>query len=244
MSLRSEFKAYTEAFIRLIYPSVCGLCPAVLEINEEGICHSCAESVERLRFPLPEILKEENIPYIKEAWSLYSYESPVKELLSGVKFLNKRWLLKIFRDSLREAAAAVLAETSYDCLVSVPLDHRRFMERQFNQAEIIASYFSQDTGIPARALLRKRFGTPAQSGLSKEERRVNLYGAFVSVPRTAVEGKRVLLIDDIVTTGATASEAAKVLKEAGAKSIGLLTLARTPLHAAPVTVPSPLQEIR
>lgn len=243
MSLRSEFRAYTEAFIRLIYPSVCGLCPAVLEIHEEGICHSCSESLEHLRFPLPEILKDEKIPYIKEAWSLYSYESPVKELLSGIKFLNKRWLLKIFREPLQETAAAILAESPYDYLIPVPLDHERFMERQFNQAEIIASFISKHTGVPCRSLLQKRFGTPAQSGLSKEERRVNLHGAFSLLSRGILKEKRVLLIDDIVTTGATASEAAKVLHEAGVKSTGLLTLARTPLNSQ-TFASSTLQEIR
>jgi ComF family protein len=108
----------------------------------------------------------------------------------------------------------------------MPLHWIRRWRRGFNQAELLARALQKRTGIPVSRALRRQKRTPPQAGLSRAERRVNVETAFdVRAPKT-IEGKHVLLVDDIMTTGATASACAAVLKRAGARRVSVLTLAR------------------
>jgi ComF family protein len=118
--------------------------------------------------------------------------------------------------------------------VPVPLHADRLAERGFNQAELIASYFSRATGVPTatRVLVREKHFIRHRSGMDAIERRKSVQGAFrVSQPRL-VESQRVLLVDDVFTSGATASACALILKESGAAEVFVLTIARTTFRAA------------
>ena len=227
MKLAVEIPYYKEALLRLLYPSTCGVCDALLELGEQGLCQTCSSKVSGLRFGPEKMLAAQTFELLEEAWSLYPYESPVSDILRAVKFSRKRWLVRAFRDDLKNAAET-LAGNSYDLIVPIPMDGRKRLAREFNQAEVIAVLWGETTGLPVAArALRKPRSTPAQSRLGRKERQVNLYRAF-EVPHPAViAGRSILLVDDILTTGATAEEAARVLREQGAKKIGLPTLARS-----------------
>jgi ComF family protein len=108
----------------------------------------------------------------------------------------------------------------------VPLHWRRRLQRGFNQSALLAGAVARRYGIPVRSALRRTRATPTQAGLTHAGRRSNVAGAFrVARPET-VAGRRVLLVDDVMTTGATASACAAALKRAGARYVALLTLAR------------------
>lgn len=219
---------YAEAFLRLIYPATCGVCERLLELEEEGICGVCKSQLEGLRFSLEEAVLPGRFRALDEGWSLYPYASPAKEILAGIKFLKKRWLVRVFREALASLLAAVTSQASYDMLVPIPMDRAKLYEREFNQSELIAGLAAKQSGISlARKTLRKRRSSFPQSQLSREEREVNLRGAFQVWASERIRGRYVLLVDDIFTTGATAEEAARTLKDAGAKRVDLLTLART-----------------
>jgi ComF family protein len=123
------------------------------------------------------------------------------------------------RDLLRQPAV----------LVPVPLHPRRRLERGFNQSELLARELARRTGIEVadKALVR-RMDTPPQAGLSAAKRRRNVSGAFAVRQRTRIQGRVAVLVDDVWTTGATARACARILKEAGAAEVRLLSVARVP----------------
>ncbi len=122
----------------------------------------------------------------------------------------------------------ITSECLYDFILCVPMDRFKLMEREFNQAELIAEILSKACGIPLlRTGLQKHLRTPLQIHLNRTERKANLWGAFGLARGVSVSGRSILLVDDIITTGATAESAARILKEAGAKRVDFLALART-----------------
>jgi len=112
-------------------------------------------------------------------------------------------------------------------MVPIPLDPKRLLERQFNQAELLAACLARALEIPVRKVLRKKYSTPTQSRLNQKEREVNLYQVFKVSNVRNLKGKKILLVDDILTTGATVREAARALKAHGAKRVDVFALACT-----------------
>jgi ComF family protein len=126
-------------------------------------------------------------------------------------------------------ARAFPREERFDAIVPVPLYWRRRIERGFNQAELLARQLSGSTGLPVVRVLRRVRATSTQAGLSNTSRRRNVAAAFRS---RSVAGKRLLLIDDVMTTGSTAAACATALKRAGAARVALLTVARVDRRTA------------
>ncbi|HXA65093.1 MAG TPA: ComF family protein, partial [Bryobacteraceae bacterium] len=117
-------------------------------------------------------------------------------------------------------------DQEFDVIVPMPLHWRKRWQRGFNQSALLASEIGRRTNIPLRNVLRRIRPTATQAGLTNAKRRQNVSGAFHSRPRPSLHGQRVLLVDDVMTTGATAASCARALKMAGAKRVTLLTLAR------------------
>ncbi len=219
-----------EALIRLFYPSHCGLCNAFLEIQQSTLCLDCAVKLEEKRFdPLDALLDPKLYSEASwdEAWTLFPYESPVKDLLTSAKFSAKPRLMKAFQAYLRNLGLVILAEGTYDCVVPVPQGRQHWVERRFNPAELIALFIANGKIPVETSILAKRPGILAQSSLTREERLANPWGAFKMLRPGKVQHRSILVVDDILTTGATAGECCRILKEAGAKKVGLITLART-----------------
>jgi len=123
-------------------------------------------------------------------------------------------------------ARALPRSEGFDLLVPMPLHWRRRWSRGFNQSELLARVAGRRTGIPVACALRRRKSTNPQAGLTSAQRRVNVAGAFEVVRPQLVSGRRVVLVDDVLTTGATAGACAAVLRRAGATRVAVLTLAR------------------
>jgi ComF family protein len=154
------------------------------------------------------------------------YTGTLREALHAFKFAGCRALAAPLGDLLAEQCGAGLAVV-LDVLVPVPLARARERERGFNQAALLAERLARRVGRPVRARwLRRQRPTAPQSDLGAEARRANVRGAFVAAPPVA--GRSVGLVDDVYTTGATAAECTRALKAAGARSVGVLTVARVP----------------
>ncbi|MCB9799536.1 MAG: ComF family protein [Candidatus Omnitrophica bacterium] len=164
---------------------------------------------------------------LNSGWFLYPYKSPVKDLLTGLKFLKKRHLTNAFNDDIGDIMTLIRSENRYDWIVPIPLDRGRKLERHFNQAELIARRARKSLNLPLRSCLKKKHSTMRQSTFSKEERIWNIRNSFKVARADSIQGKSILLVDDIYTTGATASEAARTLKECGASRIDIFAVART-----------------
>ena len=161
--------------------------------------------------------------YFDKAYSVFSYEGAVQKAILSMKFNNLASYAKVFAKYLLFIADKYSLE--YDAVTFAPMSKKAKRKRRYNQAEQLAKHFCamQDKdGLLVEAVVKIR-ETVAQEQLSKAERKTNLIGAYAA--NADVSGKRVLVIDDVKTTGATLNECAKVLKRAGATAVYCLTVA-------------------
>ncbi|HEY1263027.1 MAG TPA: ComF family protein [Terriglobales bacterium] len=157
------------------------------------------------------------------AYCYGAYEGTLRELIHLFKYRRIESLARPLGDF---AMAALPRDERFDCLTPVPLHWWRQWKRGFNQSELLARAISRRSGIPVVRALRRARSTAAQAGLSNSGRRRNVADAFLWRPKQPVAGRRILLLDDVMTTGSTAAACALALKRAGAARVALLTLAR------------------
>ena len=241
-----EVTQYTKRLglqlLDLIYPLFCVICGAKVPADSGELCASCLETFPKNEPPFCPFCGQGSLcesdpalcpschgrPFVFDrAWSAALYQGAVRDCLHHFKYRERALLAKPLAGLLVRFAERHLPLTSFDAIVSVPLSRRRERERGFNQAALLSQEISRVSHLPLLkdCLLRFR-ETPSQITLSKEERLHNVAGAFRIKTPSAVEGRRLLLVDDIFTTGATANACATTLKETGAVSVSVLTLAR------------------
>lgn len=189
--------------------SACRLCAQPLPTDRENICGSC------LRHPPP-----------FRAFAPFLYAPPLDRLIIELKFGDRLYLGRTLGALLAEAAVQRAPEMP-QLLVPVPLHPARLRERGYNQAMELARPLRRQLGIPIVDAVERIRATPGQAGLSARERRRNVRGSFKVKDAGVAKGKRVAIVDDVLTTGATAAEMARCLTRAGAASIIVWTLART-----------------
>ena len=164
------------------------------------------------------------------AYSFGAYEGALRELIHLLKYSR---IAPLAAPLGRMMGSAFPRDERFDAIVPMPLHWLRRWRRGFNQAELLSRALARQTGLPIRRLVRRRRSTAAQAGLTNAGRRANVTGAF-TVPRDdSVKGLRLLLIDDVFTTGASAGACARALKRAGAARVAVLTLARADRRFAP-----------
>jgi len=207
--------------------SLCPDCWACVRFLEPPLCRQCGYPFE---FDAGETLCAAcmaNPPAFHNARAVMAYGEVPKRLVAALKYGDRQEGAPSFARWLRRAGAELIAHS--DVIIPVPLHRRKLFERRFNQSALLALGLSKLTGLPAAmdALARTRY-TESQAGLGQKARQDNVRGAF-AVPegrRAWMEGKRVLLVDDVFTTGATVDACAQALTRAGADEISVLTLAR------------------
>lgn len=220
--------------------SLFGLCAACRDrapaLDPASACPCCSEP---LPAPAPGICCpacERARPAFDRLLAVWRYAPPVDAVIQAYKFRRLDYLGAHLAGAIARACGPLLADSVEEpTLVSyVPLHWRRYLSRGYDQAREIASPLARELALPLRSTLRRRLATPAQSSLDREERRRNLRDVFRAARSSRVAGCRVLLVDDVATTGATLDAAARTLKAAGARSVVALVAARTPLlHPGP-----------
>ena len=175
-------------------------------------------------------------PAFDVARSFGAYEGDLRRLIHLLKYDGMRPLAKALAAKMAPVAPRV---GTVELVVPVPLHRSRRWSREFNQAELLSKELSRLVGIPSRPkCLRRVRSTPPQAGLSHRQRRENVRGAFAAADAACIKGRRVLLVDDVMTTGATLDACARVLKAAGARYVSSLTLARAKRRLVDVNVGS------
>ena len=209
-----------KGLLDLLYPRRCAFCHRITPYGEP-LCKSCAG-----KLPLTLGLEQrQKLSHIPICVSPLRYEGDVRRSLLRYKFQGRREYAKIYGDFLSKCIDE--NEISCDIITWVPLSARRLRRRGYDQARLVAEELAAKRGVPCAALLRKIRDNPAQSGTgSPEKRRANVAGAYTAVNESAFRGKEILLIDDVMTTGATISECARVLKTAGAGKIYAAAVAK------------------
>jgi ComF family protein len=181
-------------------------------LDEYGVCAACREGLRGF----------------DHASSFGFYEGPLRSLIHLFKYSGMKPLARPLAVLLERA---IPVDQQFDAVVPVPLHWRKRWERGFNQAELLARRIAKHRGVLLVDALKRKRSTAVQATLASAGRRRNVAGAFEIRSKAAVAGKRILLIDDVMTTGATAGACASVLKRAGAKSVSLVTLARVDRRA-------------
>ena len=231
------------AIADLWLPRTCAGCSQTLGRAERGFCTGCivaAPGVTSARCAccaLPTgddrpqamcVRCRAGAPPYDATLTWADYAAPIDRIVSTMKF-RRQWALA---NALAEAMAVALADAARtqqpDVVSWIPLGRSRLRDRGFNQAQVLATRFALRVGWPRpRPLLQRVRETSAQSGTAGADRWSNVAGAFSAIGR--LEGKHVALVDDVMTTGATAAAGAEALKRAGAATVTLVVAARTPL---------------
>ncbi len=240
---------HVERLIQFLLPSQCHCCERFLEEDQKGFCTDC---LSKIRWIEPPICTLCGVPFLSQkvdshhcgacltrrryftmARALGCYEGPFREAIHRWKYEEKHHLTSFFGEKLVEGFWRYWDSHAFDLLIPVPLHTKRLRERGFNQALLLVKELSRKTQIPyAKRLLRKIKPTTPQVHLSGREREREVKGSFhVSRPQE-IQGRSILLIDDVYTTGATVNECAKVLLNAGAERVDVLTLAHAVMSSS------------
>ncbi len=203
---------------------VCPACEAKIERLKGPLCPCCgslcSDGADHLCGPC----QTEPPPFSRvRAAVLYDDVGPPGQAIKGFKYSRRQDMLPVMHYWLRSPHCLELVRDA-DLVAPIPLHPSRLRQRGFNQALLLARAFPE---VPLeRELLHRQRPTHPQAGLNPEERRNNVQGAFAVHRAGLVRGKRILLIDDVFTTGATVQECARVLRQAGAREIDVITVAR------------------
>jgi ComF family protein len=231
-----------RALASLLYPPLCAVCSVPVG-HEAYLCGSCSEKAPRIKPPFCATCSEPFPGSITESFSCANCAHRVLHFTAAVAAYRSRGIVrKIIHDfkygkqlHLRHVIGDWLAATlddprlqgrRIDLVIPVPLHPTRKRERGFNQAELLADSLSARANLPLRNVLERIRYTTTQTAFDRSERMENLHNAFRLRKNADVRGLRVLLIDDVLTTGSTLSECARVLKAGGAISVHAATAAR------------------
>ncbi len=204
----------------LLYPPKCPFCGRVLEPGVEGMCGRCRETL-----PWTDGA-ERKVDFCDACLSPLWYRDGVRAAVHRYKFMGGRNHCRVLGRLMAEELAAGWGE-DVDLITWVPLSAKHRKKRGYDQAELLARRVAELTGLPAAPTLVKLRDTRTQSRITGDSaRRANVVGAYACRPGAELAGLRVVLVDDVVTSGATLSECAACLKMAGVDSVTALTLAR------------------
>lgn len=231
----ARWRAALDAMVDVLLPPACTVCDAVLpaagafcddcaaEVLELPTVH-CARCAEPGAFPGAQCERcRAGVPWDR-AWAPFEHEGAVARAIHRFKYEDRSDLSRPLGLLLAATAKREL-EAMPGALVPLPLHEARFRARKFDQAALLATTLATATARPLElGWLSRVRDTPRQVGLSEAERERNVQGAFAA--SSAVQGRDVVLLDDVLTSGATAREATRVLREAGAAKVFVLTLAR------------------
>ena len=197
----------------VLFPPKCVLCQKILENEETDLCHRCRTEISDYRNT------KRSIPFLESWTALWYYSGNVRSSLLRFKFGNRRSYATVYG---RLLAMKLLQEypDGFDLLTWTPISRLRRLRRGYDQVELLAYAVGSELGMEVTQTLTKIRNNPPQSGIhGYAQRKANVLGVYHPVHPEAFCGKRVLLLDDIITSGATASEAARVLLTAGAKEV-------------------------
>lgn len=210
-----------DKILEIIFPNVCGMCG---RINKNNLCPECKIKLKEITKANIIKVKNKNFTYLAY---LFKYDGIIREKILKYKFKDSAYLYKTFSEIIIKNKKMCGFIKKYDIIIPVPIHKKRYKERGYNQSELLAKEIAKILEIPMeKHVLIKALNNTPQSKLSKQERKNNAIGVYKTINNQKIINKKVILVDDIYTTGSTANECSKMLKQAGANEIAVLTIAK------------------
>ena len=224
-------KSSVPKILNLIYPPMCGICG---KFNDNFLCPKCQKILENEAvFGIDKYEKikiEKNLQerkYFNEHLYIFEYEGIIRRIILKYKFQDKAYLYKTFVNFLLKNKNFFEFIKKYDTIIPVPISRKRRAMRGYNQSELIVKEIANFTNLKEESdCLFKIKNVIEQSKLNKEERQKNIQGAYELRNKEKLYKNKILLVDDIYTTGSTVNECSKVLRGAKPKQIGIFTIAK------------------
>lgn len=209
--------------LNLIYPPKCGICG---KLSDEFLCKKCNIMLQnQADFTVEK--NQDNDKNFSELLYIFKYEGIIRRIILKYKFQDKSYLYRTFVNFLLKDKNLFEILEKYDTIIPVPISKKRQKERGYNQSYLLAKEISKYTNLECESrCLFKVKDIIEQSKLNKEERIRNIQGVYELKNGQRLKNKKLLLLDDIYTTGSTANECCRILKEAEPKKIGVLTIAK------------------
>ncbi|MBN2412007.1 ComF family protein [candidate division KSB1 bacterium] len=222
---------FGQKILDFIFPPLCVLCDSTVYSGNRLLCENCRRKLPGISKPLlsaEELIHPPDPPiWFDKTLALFEYNSDVQKLIHLCKYKNMPKFSLYFGELLGQAILQQPELNDVDMLVPVPLHISRYRERGYNQSAELAKTISKIMGAPVyKNILKRTNYTPPQAGLKREERVKNLLGAFTVKDSTKIKDSCVAVVDDVMTTGTTVNECARVLRAAGAKRVVILSVTR------------------
>lgn len=210
-----------DEILNILFPPICGFCG---KIDRNYICTECERKINQKCIYKLYYIKDK---YFEEHAYIMNYEGIIRDKILEYKFKDKSYMYKTFAKIILKNNIICEILKKCDIITFVPIHKKRKNERGYNQSELIAREIAKDIKtLKYVNALKKIKNTPKQSSLNKKERTDNVKNTYEMIRREIITNKKIVLFDDIYTTGATANECAKLLKQNGAKYILVLSLAK------------------
>jgi len=207
--------------INLIYPKVCGICN---NLSKTDLCKKCEIDLKNIAKFKIDKYKDKNF---RKHLYIFKYEGIIKQRLIDFKFNEKSYIYKAFVIFLLKNKKSCRFLKSYDIIIPVPIHYNRKITRGYNQSALIAKEVAKRLNIKyEEKVLLKSIDNKPQSTKNREDRLNNVIGVYYIKNKHEITNKKILLLDDIYTTGTTVNECCKILKQSGAKFVDVITIAK------------------
>lgn len=212
---------FINSALDYFFPPICGMCG---EINENYICNNCYENIKKIKKC---VINEYNNRNFSKHLYIFKYEGIIRNKIIEYKFEDKGYLYKMFAKIILSDKKTCNFIKKYDVIIPVPISKKRKKKRGYNQSELVANELAQklNQDIWTDIIIKKKDNKP-QSELNKLERIKNVEDIYEINKPIEVKNKKILLLDDIYTTGSTVNEIARKLKQNQTQEIGVITLAK------------------
>ena len=220
-----------EFVLNFLFPPVCGICG---KLNREWLCIDCEKRLKRYqkeqyiqRFNTIKLKNYEKERYFDELFYYFEYKGLIRKLLLQYKFSDKSYLYNFWAKVILKSKKVDEIFQIYDIMIPVPMEKYKELKRGYNQTKLITDIICKLNGICVlNNVLIKIKKTETQSTLNLEKRYENIENAFEIKNEKLILGKKIIIFDDIYTTGATVNEISRILKNAGAEKILVLVIAK------------------
>ena len=210
-----------DEFLNFIFPNVCGFCG---KINKDFLCKDCEEKID---FMINQKMHFKLSKNYEKYLCVFPYEGEIREKILDYKFKDKSYIYKTFSKIILKSKKICSYLEKYDIITDVPIHKKRKSQRGYNQSELIAKEIGKNIkNLEYKKTLKKVKNNVRQSSLNHIKREDNVRNAYQIINKEIIFNKKIVLFDDIYTTGSTVNECSRVLKENGAKEILILTLAK------------------